>query len=77
MDHQSPHRTHGFIESSRMASNSSKTETADPVWVRVLLIGVTVAFMFVLLILPLGVIFWECFVRAGMSMSRHSPTAMP
>jgi sulfate transport system permease protein len=36
-------------------------ESRDPKWVQFLLIGLTLGFVFLLLILPLGVIFWEAF----------------
>lgn len=36
-------------------------ESRDPKWVQFLLIGLTIGFVFLLLILPLGVIFWEAF----------------
>jgi sulfate transport system permease protein len=37
--------------------------TSDPSWVRWLLVGTTLAFMGLMLILPLGVIFWEALRR--------------
>lgn len=47
-----------------MASNKLKADSVDPWWVRWLLIGATVGFMVFLLMLPLGVIFWEA-IRKG------------
>lgn len=47
-----------------MANNKLKADSADPWWVRWLLIGATVGFMVFLLVLPLGVIFWEA-IRKG------------
>lgn len=41
--------------------------TSDPCWVRWLLVGTTLAFMGLMLILPLGVIFWEA-LRRGMGV---------
>jgi len=47
-----------------MASNNLKADSVDPWWVRWLLIGATIGFMVFLLMLPLGVIFWEA-IRKG------------
>ncbi|MBM3965151.1 MAG: sulfate ABC transporter permease subunit CysW [Planctomycetes bacterium] len=47
-----------------MASHKLKADSVDPWWVRWLLIGATVGFMVFLLVLPLGVIFWEA-IRKG------------
>jgi len=52
------------------ATTSSKQNSSaplDPAWVRYLLIGITFAFMGIMLILPLGVIFWEA-LRRGMQV---------
>lgn len=56
-----------------MRSSASKRSVADPWWVRGLLIGTTFAFMGLMLILPLGVIFWEAF-RKGWSFYLESLT---
>lgn len=47
-----------------MASHKLKADSVDPWWVRWLLIGAAVGFMVFLLVLPLGVIFWEA-IRKG------------
>ena len=47
-----------------MANDKLKADSVDPWWVRWLLIGATVGFMVFLLVLPLGVIFWEA-IRKG------------
>jgi sulfate transport system permease protein len=47
-----------------MATNKLKADSVDPAWVRWLLIGITIGFMVFLLVLPLGVIFWEA-IRKG------------
>jgi sulfate transport system permease protein len=47
-----------------MANDKHKADSVDPWWVRWLLIGATVGFMVFLLVLPLGVIFWEA-IRKG------------
>jgi sulfate transport system permease protein len=46
-----------------MRSSIKKNSVTDPWWVRGILIGATLAFMGLMLVLPLGVIFWEAFRR--------------
>lgn len=48
-------------------SNGINLGKGDPVWIRFLVISLSLAFVALLLILPLGVIFWEAF-RKGFSV---------
>jgi sulfate transport system permease protein len=45
------------------AARNNALNIADPPWVRRLLIGTTLAFMTLILLFPLGVIFWEALRR--------------
>ena len=51
----------------------NRSATSDPAWVRWLLVGTTFAFMGLMLILPLGVIFWEA-LRRGVGVYLASLT---
>ncbi len=46
-------------------AKSVAMSVSDPTWVRWLLIGTTIGFMALLLLLPLGVIFWEALRRGA------------
>jgi sulfate transport system permease protein len=45
------------------ALGKSHTANRDPLWVRILLISATFAFMGLMLVLPLGVVFYEAFAK--------------
>ncbi len=50
-----------------MSNDAIRAENNDPWWVRVIVISLSVGFVALMLVLPLGVIFWEAF-RKGMSV---------